>query len=1375
MASRKKPPPDTAAPGPVIVGIGASAGGLDAFTQLLGSLPPKPGAALVLVQHLSPDHESFLPALLSRSTPMPVLEAKDGSKLEADKVHVIPPAHDIEITDGHLRLVPRPSRRSPHMPLDLFLTTLASVQGPRAIAVILSGTGSDGTLGCKAVKAAGGIAFAQDPATARYDGMPKSVIAAGCVDFVMSPEAIADEIVRLASDPYVRVARPEKEPGPPRIPDQAALEKIFGVLEKRTGADFSSYKKTTVLRRVQRRMVLHRVDRIADYAARLEADASEADALHDDLLIHVTSFFRDPEAFVALGSVLPALLRGRDANAPVRVWVPGCATGEEAYSVAMCLLETLSDLPSNPPVQVFATDLSESAIETARLGSYLENVAAVVSPERLARFFVKVDGSYHVSKAVRDLIVFARHDVARDPPFSRLDLISCRNLLIYLEPGLQRRVLGTFHYALAPGGHLLLGRSETVGASADLFDLVDKDHRIYTKLAVHSPPATRPAPAAPTATGGPAARAAATPAPSPRSDGEREAERLLLTRFAPASVLVDESGQVLHMRGPVDRFLSHSQGAASHDLARMMPRELVPELKRLLREAGDQGVPRGKEGLVLRQEGRSRRVGIEVLPIRGPASGERRFLVLFQDDAQAPVRGASARPRPKEAEAETEVARLEQDLEAFRHYLRTMEEENAAAQEELQSAHEEVLSSNEELQSVNEELLTAKEELQSGNEELVTLNDELRNRNLELQRLTDDLDNLLASATVPLVMLGPDLVVRRFTPAAARLLKMETTDVGRPLLNVRTAIGFADAEADILGVMQGREAAEREVRDGEGRWWRLGIRPYRTRANEVGGAVLVLTDVDALRRGREALEAGLDFAEAIVNTVREPLLVLGADLRVRHANRAFYEMFAGTAFDTVGAPVSEMGGGRWNLPEVRAALEEILVQGDAFENHPVELDLAAGRRTLRLNGRRLRQAEGAEEMILLAMEDVTDAVRLDEERADLVRRSQDARDAAVAANKMKDEFVATASHELRGPLNAMVGWVHVLSSGATDEATRARALAAIDRSVKSQTRLVAELLDVTRIMTGKLDLSMRLVELLEVVETAMQAVRPTAQTKNIELVLRPAGTSETVLGDPDRLHQVIWNLLSNAVKFTPRGGRVEISVGRDGTSSQVTVTDSGQGIAADFLPYVFERFRQADSSTTRNQPGLGLGLAIARQLVEMHGGTIEARSAGEGKGSSFVVCLPVPALRVHPPEAQDVAPPRKGARADALAGLRVLIVDDDPDSRDVVATVLERAGARVTPAASASEALYALDGELPDVIVSDVGMPGRDGFDLIRDVRKRSEERGGRTPAAALTAFAAEGDRRKSAEAGFDAYLAKPADAAELVATVGALAGRAPR
>jgi two-component system, chemotaxis family, CheB/CheR fusion protein len=1057
------------------------------------------------------------------------------------------------------------------------------------------------------------------------------------------------------------------------------------------------------------------------------------------------------------------------------VWVPGCATGEEAYSIAMCLLEVQGSLSLNAPVQVFASDLSEAAIHKARSGAYAESIEAHVSPERLQRFFTKEAGRYQVSKAVRDLLVFAHHDVTRDPPFSRMDLVSCRNVLIYLEPALQKRVIATFHSALQPEGLLLLGQAETVGAAAEAFTVVDREHKVYAKSPHATPGLLRSLPHA----GGRAPKAAtAVPAPAERrTELVRESQRLLLDRYAPASVLVDDKDEVFHFRGDTEPYLGHAEGAASFQLTKLARRGLLPDLRRLLEEARAKKAPRRKTGLVLRYRGRVRRVALEAVPLQGTGAGERCFLVIFDDGrgrrAPEPVprisRTASAEKR--------HAAQLEQELEALEEYQRAVQQEHEAASEELQSANEEVVSSNEELQSINEEMETAKEELQSNNEELMTLNEELQTRNLELTRLHDDLDNFLTSSTIPVLMLGQDLVLRQATPAAGSLLGVLPADLGRPLGRLGMRIDAAEMQALVRAVLASVVPVERELQDGQGRWWRLHARPYRTRDNRIDGAVLVFADIDALKRNQRIVEEARDFADAVVEAAHEPLLILDAKLCVRRANESFCEAFGVTRAGAEGALFADLMGGRWPIETLRSRLEDVLTSGRPFDDYVVqEAPTGTPGRILVLNARRLQHEANREDMVLLAIEDRTEARRVDAVRADLLHRAEESARLAEDANRLKDEFVATVSHELRGPLSALLTWTHLLSQESLDEEMRKRGLVAIERSARTQTRLIEDLLDVTRITLGKMRLEMRLLLLPSIVEAAAETARPAAQAKGVRLSIEDCSEPELVLADAGRLQQVVWNLVSNAVKFTPKDGTVQVSCGRMGTFLHVTVKDDGQGIPPAFLPHVFERFRQADGSTSRTQPGLGLGLSIVRQLVELHGGTVSADSAGPGLGSIFVVSLPVPILRATVEEMAERAPEgteptTRSGRPPSLEGLDVLIVDDDADGREAVRTVLEQRGATIRSAATVAEALEAFERATPDVLVSDIGMPLRDGYDLIREVRGRGRERGGAVPALALTAYAALEDRQKTADAGFQEYLAKPAEPAELVRRVARLAG----
>ncbi|HSS48941.1 MAG TPA: ATP-binding protein, partial [Thermoanaerobaculia bacterium] len=690
-------------------------------------------------------------------------------------------------------------------------------------------------------------------------------------------------------------------------------------------------------------------------------------------------------------------------------------------------------------------------------------------------------------------------------------------------------------------------------------------------------------------------------------------------------------------------------------------------------------------------------------------------------------------------------------------------------------ANEEILSSNEELQSLNEELETAKEELQSSNEELNTLNEELQHRNLELGLLGDDLVNLLAGLHLPVVLLSPDLRLRRFTPAAARLMNLLPSDVNRPLSDIRPNFDLPSLEVSILEAIETVTVIEREVQDRHGCGYSLRIRPYKTRDNRIDGAVMVLVEVDALKRGAVEVAQARDFADAIIETVREPLLVLDEELRVERANRTFYETFQVRKEETEARLLYELGNRQWDVPELRRVLQSVLADNLEIQDFEVEHDfLHIGHRTMVLNARRVRREGRGAEKILVALEDRTELKKVEEERALLFAREQHAARQAEAASRLKDEFLATVSHELRGPLSAMSGWIHVLGTDRVDAATLARGLAAIQRNVQAQARLVEDLLDAARITTGKLRLAPFIIDLLPVVEAAVETVRAAADAKGVVLDLVHDGGINAVLGDPDRLQQVAWNLLSNAVKFTPGGGRVEAWLGRRENHVELRIHDTGQGIGPEFLPHVFKRFRQEESSAARSQTGLGLGLSIVRNLTELHGGTVLVASPGEGQGTTFTVSLPVPALLIaKPPDGQPARVETSDGTGRPLAGLRLLVVEDEPTGREMLVALLEQYGAEVVATASAEEALTALERAVPDILLSDIGMPGESGYDLLRRVRALSADRGGRVPAIAFTAYSSNQDRLESLDAGFQAHLAKPTDPARLVAMITALALKA--
>lgn len=999
------------------MGIGASAGGLEAFTQLIKQLPADTGMSFVLVQHLDPTHESALTQILSRETLLPVEEITDGQKAEPDHIYVIPPNTSLRIMSGILHLEPRQKIHAPHRPIDTFFESLAQDQHDCAIGVVLSGTASDGTLGLEAIKAEGGITFAQDD-SARHNSMPRSAVTAGCVDMVLSPAGIAHELTRIARHPYLVKQRLEhsvsgkdseagdhaealSQPGDDKpagnegapadtknedYPQdaQSSYKEILFLLRNHSGVDFSLYKSTTIRRRINRRLVLSKQSTLAEYARSLRGNIQELDMLYSDVLISVTSFFRNPEIFDALQrDVLPNLLKQRGDD-PLRCWVLGCSTGQEAYSIAMAFVETAEKALRARKLQIFATDLNEAVLEKARHGLYAKSIDQDISPERLKRFFVEEEGGYRISKALREMVVFARQNIIIDPPFSRMDLISCRNLMIYLEPSLQKKLIPTFHYALKAGGFLILGASESISGFTDLFEPIDKKHKIFARKTVSTPmlylQPTRPH-TSDNPPMQPPQRSESPEALRSELNALHEADRITVSKFAPPGVLVNGELQVLQFRGPTGAYLEPPPGKASFDVLKMAREGLMLPLRSVINQARKTNKIARKEKVRFTQNGKACTVNLEVIPLKNLR--ERCFLIIFEEPRKTghAARQVPARAPVSKKQERSRIADLETDLTETREYLQSFQEQHEAAIEELQAAHEEVQSANEELQSVNEELETSKEELESANEELTTVNEEMSHRNRELTQLNNDLLNLQASTRLTIILLGRDLVIRRFSAQAQAQFGLLPTDRGRPIRDIRH--GFieyrenielpVDLESILVDVIASMHEQEREVRDRSGHWYLMRVRPYTTVDNKIDGAVLVLVDIDRLKHVEKTLIDARNYAESIIATVREPLLVLDKELRIESANQAFYDTFQVAPKETLGHFIYNLGNRQWDIPRLRESLQESLHKNTAMEAFLVEHCFESiGQRIMLLNARRIVGTDNKSERILLAIEDITE-------------------------------------------------------------------------------------------------------------------------------------------------------------------------------------------------------------------------------------------------------------------------------------------------------------------------------------------------------------------------------------------------------------------
>jgi len=1366
-AKRVRPPSSEAkasktGPSCPVVGVGASAGGLEAFTHLLRALPVDSGMAFVLVQHLAPTHPSALAEILSRATTMPVMDVVEDLLVEANRVYVIPPGTELLISESRLHLVVR-GPQGQHRPIDGFLRSLAQDQRHRGIGVILSGTGSDGTLGIEEIKAAGGITFAQDE-TALQQGMPKSAIASGCVDFVLPPEGIAKELSHIGRHPYLAPSAAATLSAPASQPD---LSKVLQLLHEAAGLDFTRYKHTTLERRISRRMALHKIERLEEYVPFLQTRPEEVQALCQDILIHVTSFFRDPGIFDAVEeTVLPRLFRERSQDEPVRLWVIGCSTGEEAYSLAILIQEFAESKRRAAPAQIFATDINPVCIERARAGFYPKDIAQHVSPERLRRFFAEVDGKYRVSKSVRDMCVFAEHDVLSDPPFSRMDLISCRNLLIYLEPVLQQKLVPILHYALNPNAFLWLGSSETTGASSDLFEPVDAKHRIYSKKA-GARRLTLRMPAGRKTTGG----MARFSRPDERGEAElyREADRILGLTYVPPGVLVDANMEILQFRGDTGAFLAPAPGKAGLNLLKMAREGLLVPLRAALGSARTSRMRARQESVRVESNGGFRSIALEVIPFEGPRETGVFFLVLFEEphapDPSAPV-GARV---PDDAGQESksllnEVNRLTQELAATREYLQSVTEEHDAGIEELQSANEEAQSANEELQSVNEELETSKEEIQSASEELATVNDELNHRNLELSQTNDDLVNLVNSIQIAIVIVGADLRIRRISPTAEKLLNLTPGDLGRPIGNVQLPLSLSDIVPLFTEVTDTATTVEREVRDQRGRRFSLRVRPYKTLENKIDGAVLVLVDVDVMSRA-------LELADGIISTLREPVVVLDHSLRVRMANPAFHRTFQISPQGSAGRAFYELSNHEWDTPDLRRLLEGIVSANSTIENFVLEHESERGKRVMVLNARRLEISGETPSLILLVMEDVTEREALAEALKGGVEKLR-------LADRAKDRFLAMLAHELRGPLAPLSAAASILKHPAAGPDVVRGTHDIIDRQVRGMARLIDDLLDASRVTEGKVRLQLETIEIAEIVTRAVETQRHHIDERSQELVIELPPKPIFLQADPVRMVQVFGNLLENASKYGNKGGRISLSVAavenvgnaendEEPENIVVRVRDDGVGISSEMLPRVFDMFAQADASLAHSGGGLGIGLTLVRTLVEAHGGRVEAESAGLGEGSEFTVYLP--ALSSHKPNPERTARPAD-PKAGPTASRRVLIVDDNPDAAEALGTALRLEGHSIETARDGPEALSKAVAFEPDAVVLDIGLPGMDGYEVARKLRE--DPRLARLLLVAVSGYGQDDDRRRAREAGFDHHLTKPVPVADINALIGSREGR---
>ncbi len=1370
---------------PPIVALGGSAGGLAALQHFFGGTRADTGFAYVVIMHLSAEHESILAELLQRTTRMPVCQVQHSRiKVEPDHVYVIPPAKHLSMADGHLNLSDLSRPPGKHVAVDLFFRTLADAHGPRAAAIVLSGADSDGAIGIKRIKERGGLTIAQDPKEAEHDSMPRAAIGTNMVDWVLPVADMPDRLaaywntesrLRLPPEDGVQPAQPLKQDADLKDPAaEQALHDCLGFLRTRTGRDFTYYKRATILRRIGRRMQVNGIVEVPAYLDFLRTHPGEAGALLQDLLISVTNFFRDRDSFEALRAEIPRLFHGKKAQDTIRVWVAACATGEEAYSVAMLLCEHAGTLDHPPKIQVFATDLDEAAIQAARDGLYTDTIVADVSDDRLRRFFTREHGGYRIKRELREMVLFALHDLLKDSPFSRLDLVTCRNLLIYLNHEAQQRALEIFHFALHAQGVLFLGSSESVDEGDPLFAVTDKKHRLFVRRSLtraRTPSFAGPgtltravlqqtaeSPALPTAravfghvnggNGGTAPSAAG-------EEGKESWSELhfkLIERYGPPSVLVNREYDIVHLAGYAGRFLQFNNGELTTNLLRLIHPTLRIELRAALFQASQAGVPMEALGVPAEIEGARVAVDIRVAPAQDLAPDY--LLVIFE--AKEPADPAGAR-LPLGAEAEPVLRQLERELEQSKGQLRDTIEQADASSEELKASNEELQAMNEELRSATEELETGREELQSINEELSTVNQELKSKVDELGRSNSDLQNLMAATQIATVFLDRTLSIQRYTPPAVALFNLIPTDVGRPLSDLTPRLDYPALTADAERVLTDLAIIEVEVGHADGRFFLSRMLPYRTTSDHIAGVVMTFVDVTRRRRAEDERRLTESRFRAVADLVPDLLFSTDAAGQLawcnermlrytgkllpqlagqgwldtvhpedrEHTRRAFQDSYeSGRILRNESRIIGADGKARWFLSRaepLRDADGRITqwfgAKTDVDNFKQAEADLTASQERLRLiienarefaifamdrqmritswnvgaerllgysereildrdadmiftdedrkagrpekeaqtalasgraaderwhqrkdgsrfwaNGAMMRMNDAAGEPIgfVKILRDETEARKtrqaLEQGREDLwaaLQETEKARAEAEAANKTKDHFLAVLSHELRTPLTPVMMAVHLLNRNKDLPESAREALEMIHRNVQLEAHFIDDLLDVTRITRGNLEVVREPMDLHVAVQRAVEVASGDLEGKRQHLTVELQAAEHELRGDLTRLQQIFWNLLKNASKFTPQGGAIRVVSRNEPGRIIVEVSDTGIGFEAEAVNRIFQAFEQANSDVARQYGGLGLGLAISKATADAHGGELKAESKGRGQGAVFTVNLPL--------------------------------------------------------------------------------------------------------------------------------------------------------
>lgn len=1319
-----QPPTDDR--GLIVVGIGSSAGGVEALESLFSVLPDRLGMAYIVVQHLSPKFESLMPQILGRRSKMPVHEISHKQKLERDHVYVLPSGKDLIVSNGFLYLRDQDKSQTVKKPIDSFFSSLANDIGPNAVAIVLSGTGTDGARGIREVHDAGGLVIVQSEHSAKFNGMPRAAIHTGIVDSIASIDEIPDSLIRF-SELVTSDSRDSRSALFARTMD--AEQRLYHLLHNQFGIDFDLYKSELFGRRVQHRMCLLKEPDFEKYLTRLNSDAAELKRLYSDLLIGVTEFFRDVDAFQELRlRVLPPMLDAAAESGEFRIWVSPCATGEEAYSIAIIIDEILETRPYKLDVKIFATDVNGDCIEFASRGVYPGECVGNVNEVRLNRYFERIDEGYRVVPALRKTIVFAQHNLLDDAPFTKLNLVTCRNLLIYLKSDAKNKILTLFNFSLRSDGVLFLGPSESLAGLAHEFRTLNDKWRIFRKIGNVQLSSVTLASQGNTKTSRPTS---SQPAGINHSDLISIYDAVL-SEYMPPGLLVDRDNQIVHIFGEATEFLEFKPGRPNADFLHLLPTSFRVAVANGIKRVGVAPHPVVYSGIQWQDKNGNKRAFKITVKATHLTQGSAKYLVTFEEPRTREIPVSEKNPAVPTSNTEERIRFLEEQLQTTRDSLHDSILELKTANEEMQGANEELIASNEELQSTNEEL-------HSINEELYTVSSEHQRKITEMTEMTDDMENLLDSIQVDTIFLDRELKVRKFTLGIAKTFRLIPQDVGRHIDSFNHELLHDDLVGLVESVVDIKKMIEQEVQDKSGNWYLMRLLPYNSRGR-VDGVLLTLIDITTIKETEQKLA---ELSE-IVQSSEDAIFRITPDGIIRTWNRGSEMLFSHTSNYMIGKSIHVLSLEDEGKDVIEEALE-LIRRGNRIEH----IQLKAVRRNgqgvdVQMSVSPIYNSEKKLTAASIVLRDFTKQKNNEATSLDAVRR--------------RDQFLAMLSHELRNPIAAIMNALAVLrtTDATSDKDVSARRV--IERQAKQLARLLDDLLDVSRITYDKVKLDVKRVDLVELADEVVECIEGRLAEKQQSLTLELPDKPIYIDADSVRVVQAQVNLLVNATKYTPAKGSIRYSISTMDETVVIEVEDDGEGMNEDLKKRVFEVFVQAHQSLDRNVGGMGLGLPLVRMIAIAHNGAISADSAGPGKGSKFTLTLPLSATQPEELEAQTEVP-----AIDSLRCRKLMLVEDSDGAREMLAEFLEIEGFEVAAAANGIEAVETFEKFEPAICVIDLGLPDLNGFEVVKKIRAMNHKS---DLLIALTGYGQEKDKLDTKDAGFDLHLVKPINPEILVNTI---------